>query len=165
VRTHTSHADISTTEAELALEAIEMRRQQVIDEIAIPPWYWWGLAVGWVALGIIADLDVLWLSIVATVTFGATHAAIAGRVLSGGHGSNRLSVRHDVIGRHVPTLVIVGLLALVAATVAIAFAADADGARHPGTMASIVVAVAVAGGGPALMSWVRRRAARRAQPA
>jgi hypothetical protein len=161
MRTSTSETRVSTTEAELALDAIELRRQQVIDQISIPAWYWWGLAAGWVALGVIADLDVLWLSIVATVTFGAAHAAVAGRVLSGGRGSNSLSVRHEVIGRHVPTLVIAGLAVLVAATLGLALAANADGARHPGTMAGIVVAVAVLGGGPALMAWVRRRAAAR----
>jgi hypothetical protein len=156
---------ISTTEAALALEAIELRRHQIIDQIAMPMWYWWGLAAGWVGLGVLADLDRPWLSAAATVGFGAAHAAVAPRVIHGGRSSSHLSVRTDVVGRRVPTLVMLGLAVLVVATVALALAADADGARHPATMASVVVAVAVVGGGPALMAGVRRRATRRAADA
>ncbi len=50
-------------------------------------------------------------------------------------------------------------------TVALAFAANADGARHPVTIASIVVGVAVICGGPGLMAAVRRRADRAGRPA
>jgi hypothetical protein len=152
--------NISATEAELALEAIELRRHQIIDQIDMPVWYWWGLAAGWVGLGVLADLDRPWLSLAATILFGALHASVAGRVLHGRRGSNRLSVRTELVGRRLPALVIGSLVVLVMGTIALALAADADGAEHPATMASIVVAVAVVGGGPALMAAVRRRAAR-----
>jgi hypothetical protein len=48
-------------------------------------------------------------------------------------------------------------------TVALALLAHADGAGHPATIASVVVAVAVAFGGPSLMAAVRRRAQRGAR--
>jgi hypothetical protein len=52
----------------------------------------------------------------------------------------------------------VASLALV--TIAGALAASADGARHPVTIASCFVAVIIVFGGPQLLAWVRRRAAR-----
>jgi hypothetical protein len=89
---------------------------------------------------------------------------VASRALSGRHGSRLLSVRADVVSRHIPALVVGFLLVMVAATVALAFAVDADGADHPSTIASIVVAVAVGAGGPAMMAWLRRRGRAGARP-
>lgn len=59
----------------------------------MPRWYWWGLAIGWVALGVLTDLEHPWLTAVATLVFGAVHASVAPRVLSGRHRSQQLSVR------------------------------------------------------------------------
>ena len=152
--------DISDAEARLALSSIEHRRQQVIAEIDMPRWYWWGVALGWVALGVITDLAHPLATAAATLAFGAVHSVVAQRVLSGRHRTGSLSVRADLVGRHIPALVLGYLVALWAVTVALAVLADADGARHPVTMASIVVAVAVVCGGPNLMAAVRRRTAR-----
>jgi hypothetical protein len=149
--------DISDSEAQLALSSIEQRRRQVIAEIDMPRWYWWGLAAGWVALGILADLDHPWVTLVATLCFGAAHASVATRVLSGRHRSQQLSVRADVVDPHIPALVIGFLLLMVTATVVLALVANADGARHPSIMASVVVAILVVSCGPALMAAVRRR--------
>jgi hypothetical protein len=43
-------------------------------------------------------------------------------------------------------------------TVGAALAASADGARHPVTMASVLVAVIILLGGPRLLAGIRRRA-------
>jgi hypothetical protein len=64
------------------------------------------------------------------------------------------------VSHHVPALVIGFLLSMAAATIVLALLAEADGARHPVTMTSVVVAVAVLLGGPGLMAAVRRRAER-----
>jgi hypothetical protein len=69
--------EVSETEARLALSSIERRRHQVIAEIDMPRWYWWGLAAGWVGLGILAELDQPWLTLGVTLCFGAVHAAVA----------------------------------------------------------------------------------------
>lgn len=156
--------DITGTDAQLALGAIEQRRREVIAEIDMPRWYWWGVALGWVALGLVTDLGVAWLTAAATLLFGAVHASVSQRVLSGRHRSPQLSVRADVVSRHVPAVMIAFLLGLAGLTVALAVAADADGARHPVTMASIVVAVAVLCGGPRLMVAVRRHTVRTPGP-
>ncbi len=152
--------DISEAEARLALESIERRRMQIIAEIDIPGWYWWGLALGWVALGVITDLDVAWATLVATLAFGAIHSAVAQHVLSGRHGSRQLSVSRDVVSRHTPLLLLGCLVGLAAVTIGLALLANADGAGHPVTIASVVVAVAILCGGPTLMAAIRRRAVR-----
>jgi hypothetical protein len=149
--------DISDTEARLALDSIEHRRGQVVAEIDMPRWYWWGLAAGWIGLGFLAELDHPWLTLAVTLGFGAAHAAAASHVLSGRHRSQRLSVRADVVDPRIPAFVIGFLLAMVAATVVLALVANADGARHPSIMASVVVAIVVVLCGPALMAAVRRR--------
>jgi hypothetical protein len=149
--------DISDTEARLALSSIEHRRRQVIAEIDMPRWYWWSLAAGWIGLGILADLDHPWLTLAVTLCFGAAHAVAASHVLSGRHRSHRLSVRADVVDPHIPAVVIGFLLLMVAATLVLALVANADGARHPSILASVVVAILVPLSGPALMAAVRRR--------
>ena len=152
--------DITDAEARLALRSIEERRREVIAEIDMPRWYWWGLALGWIGLGFVTDLGHPWVTAAATLAFGAVHSGVASHVLSGRHRSSQLSVRADVAGPSVAVVVIGFLLGLAAVTVALAVLAEADGAGHPVTAASIVVAVAVLFGGPTLMAVVRRRAER-----
>jgi hypothetical protein len=151
---------ITDADARSALTNIETRRRQIIAEIDIPRWYWWGVALGWVGLGVITDFGIAWLTFVATLTFGAVHSSVAQHVLSGRHGSRQLSVRSDVVDRRLPLLVFGGLIGLAAVTIVLAVLAHADGAEHPVTMASVVVAVAVLLGGPTLVAAVRRRAER-----
>ena len=153
--------EITKADAGRALDDIDLRRRQVVAEIDVPAWYWWGLALGWVVLGFVTVAGIPWLSIAATVGFGALHAAIAGRVIDGRHGSQRLSVRADHVSRHVRALVIGFLVALVAVTVGIALVADALGAPQPVLISSIAVAFAVLIGGPRLMASVRHRAEER----
>jgi hypothetical protein len=151
---------INPTDASRALDDVEVRRRQIIAQIDVPAWYWWGLALGWVGLGLVTLAAIPWLSLAATVGFGALHSAVATRVIDGRHGSRQLTVRADVVSRHVPALVIGFLIALIAVTVAIALVADAVGAPQPVLIASITVAIAVLIGGPRLMAFVRHKATR-----
>jgi hypothetical protein len=153
---------VTPHEARAALDTVERGRLRVVDEIDLPIWYWAGLAAGWIGLGVVADLASGWVTTAATLAFGTIHAAVARRVLSGRHRTQQLSVSADVAGRHAPRLVIGGLVLLTGLTVAGALAANADGARHPATVASIVVAVMIVLGGPRLLAVVRRKAARAA---
>lgn len=152
--------NLTEAEARLAISSIERHRQQVIAEINVPPWYWSGLAAGWVGLGVLADEAPAWAVTAGTLLFGAAHAAIAPRVLSGRNGSPRLSVRSDLVSRRLPALIIGFLMIMTIATVGAALIFNADGARHPASLAGAVIAAVVACGGPNLMSWVRRRAER-----
>ena len=155
---HMAH-DISPLEASAALDAIDRGRRRVIDEIDLPNWYWWGLALGWIGLGVITDLKHPWLTAAATLVFGAVHAAVAPRVASGRHRTDQVSVRAEVVGRRTARLVIGSVAALGVVTVAAGVAASADSARHPVTMASVLVAVIILLGGPRLLAAIRRRAA------
>jgi hypothetical protein len=150
-------------EARLALHGIERARQHVIDEVGVPWWYWWGLAACWIGLGVSSDIAGSWVTAAATLAFGAVHSAIAPRLLAGRQRTGNLKVRADVAGRHVAALVFAGLLGLVAVTIAAALAASADGARHPATIASVLVAVSILLGGPRLMAAIRADVTRRAR--
>jgi hypothetical protein len=152
---------LTETEAWFALSSIERRRQQVVAEINVPSWYWFVLAAGWVALGVLADYGPVWAASTATLLFGAAHATIAPRVLSGRRASPRLSVRSDLVSPWIPLLVIGFLVVMVFATIVLALLFNADGARHPATLASLVAAAMVLCGGPTLLGWVRRRAEQR----
>lgn len=151
---------LTPEEARAALDTVDRGRLRVIAEIDLPRWYWWGLALGWIALGFITDLKHPWLTAAATLLFGAVHATVAPRVASGRHRTHQLSVRAELAGHQTARLVIGGVVALALVTIAGALAAHADGAGHPVTIASMFVAVIIVLGGPQLLSAVRRRAAR-----
>jgi hypothetical protein len=153
------HGDMTPGEAQAALAAADRGRRAVIDEIAVPDWYWWGLALGWIALGVLNDLANPWVTIAATVAFGAIHATVAPRVVDGRHRSDRVTVRHDLTGRHIARAVIAGVVAMAFVTIAAAFAANADGAEHPATVASVFAAAIIVLGGPRLVDVLRRRVA------
>ena len=153
---------VTPNDARAALDVIELSRLRVIDEVDVPWWYWWGLALGWIALGVIADVGPAWLTTVATIVFGAGHAAVAPRVISGRHASRDLSVRATHAPPHLARIVIGALVALGALTVGLSLLAQADGSDHPTTSASVLVAVIIVLGGPLLLSTARQRAARSA---
>ncbi len=152
--------EISPSEARVALASVEREQLRIVDEIELPRWYWWGLALGWIALGFVTDLKHPWLTAAATLLFGAVHAGVAHRVIGGRRRTAGVRVRRDLAGASTPALVIGGLLALVAVTIVGAVLASADGARHPVTIASAFVALSILLGGPRLLAHVRRGAAR-----
>jgi hypothetical protein len=154
-------SEITEAEARLALSSIARRRQQVVAEIDVPSWYWISVAAGWVALGVLASYGPAWGATAGTLAFGAGHAAVAPRILSGRHGSRLVSIRADVVSRHVASLVFAFLLVMTMVTVALALILHDDGARHAAVLASVVVASLVLAGGPSVMASVRRRAEQR----
>jgi hypothetical protein len=153
------HGEITPGEAQAALAAAERGRRAVIEEIDLPGWYWWGLALGWIVLGVITDLGHPWLTSGATLAFGAIHATVAPRVVDGRHRSDRLTVRRDVAGRHIGRVVIAAVVAMALVTIAAAVAVKADGADHPVTIASVFVATIFVLGGPRLLDALRRKVA------
>ena len=64
-------------------------------------------------------------------------------------------------GRHAPLIAFGCLVGLAGVTIAAALAANADGAEHPATMASVLVAVIILLGGPRVMAAIRAGATRR----
>ena len=150
-------------EARLALESVRQGRQQVVDEIGMPWWYWWGLAAAWIVLGLLANFDAPWWVVtIATVAVGAGHATVSQRVLAGRQRTGDVRVRGDVAGERGMLFVIAFLLALVGVTIAVAVGLSADGAGHPSIWASCFAAVLVVLGGPRMMTAIRNDARRRA---
>jgi hypothetical protein len=153
--------DLTPEQARAALDTVERSRRRVVDEIAVPPWYWVGTALGWVGLGAVSEfVSNAWVASAATLAFGAVHSWVAPRVINGRHGSRRLSVGAHVVGRQINRAVLVGLFAMVAVTIGAALLLNADGARHPAIEAAVLVAVVIVLGGPLLLDTFRRRAAR-----
>ncbi|CAM3908417.1 hypothetical protein [Smaragdicoccus niigatensis] len=147
---------IAPEDARAALDAVEHARANIAEEIGLPRWYWWVLAAAWLGLGIVGETCPEWVTAVATLTFGAAHSAIASRLLSGRRRTGSVQVSADVAGPRTPALVIGMLLGLVALTVGAAFALAADGARHPGIGAAVLVAAVVGLGGPEILRVLRR---------
>ncbi|WP_134768035.1 hypothetical protein [Nocardioides sp. 1609] len=153
------HRDLD--DARSALATVDLGRRRVIDEVDVPPWYWAGLATGWVALGVLADTDRPVATAIATFLFATAHAAVAPGVITGRRPSRRLRVRAGTVTPHLPALIVGSLVVLTAATVAGSLVLEADGAQHPVTIASVAVALVIVLGGPRLLAAVRRRAGRR----
>jgi hypothetical protein len=151
----------SEAEARVALHGVERARGRVIDQIGMPWWYWWGLAACWIGLGVASDVASAWVALAATLVFGVAHSIVSSRLLAGRRRTGDLRVRADVAGRRAPLLVFGFLVGLVAVTIAAALLANADGAEHPATMASVLVAVAILLGGPRVMAAIRTEAIRR----
>ena len=148
--------DISQDDARQALRAVDEERRRVIAEIDLPRWYWWGVAIAWMALGVATDIGDVWVTSAATLLFGAAHAAVASRLFSGRHRSSQLSVRASVVGRRLPFILLGSLIALAVASIGVGFAIDADGAEHASTIAACFAAVVILCGGPSLMASIRR---------
>jgi hypothetical protein len=148
---------ITPDEARAALDATERARRQVAAEVGLPRGYWWALAAGWVARGVIGDVGPMWLVTVATLGFGMGHSVLASRLLDGRRRTDRLQVSAIVAGRTAVT--VVGMLVLlVGVTIGTAMALDADGAGHPGIWAAVFVAVIVGFGGPEILRVLRHGA-------
>lgn len=151
---------VTANEARAALDSVERGRRHVIDEIDLPYWYWFGLAIGWIALGFITDLKHPWLTTAGTLLFGAVHSSVAPRVVDGRHRSPQLSVSRELAGRQTARIVLGGIVVCALITIGGSLAIGADGARHPVTITGVFVAVIIVLGGPQLLAAVRRRAAR-----
>lgn len=152
--------ELTPEQARAALDTVERARRRVIDEIDVPRWYWAGLATGWLALGVIADLHHPLVTTLVTLAFGAAHSSIAPRVVNGRHRNSQVSVRADIAGPRLAVWVLGSLVALVGVTIAAALILNADDARHPVTGAAVLAAVMLVLGGPLLLAVARRRAVR-----
>ncbi|WP_327139437.1 hypothetical protein [Nocardia sp. NBC_01327] len=143
-------------QARAALDAAAAAQRRVADEVGLPRGYWWAMAAGWLVLGVIGGVGPTWLISVATLAFGMGHSALASRLLDGRRRTDQLQVSASVAGRRTPLVVIGMLLGLVALTVGVAFALDADGARHAGIWAGVFVAAIIGFGGPEMLRVLRR---------
>lgn len=148
--------DVAPDQARAALDAVEQARRGVAREVGLPRGYWWAMAAGWVGLCAIGDLGPQWPAVGATLIFGAGHSFIASRLLDGRHRTGQVQVSAAVAGRRTPFVVIGMLCALVALTLGVAMVLHADGARHPGIWAGVLVAATIGFGGPEILRVLRQ---------
>ena len=146
---------IDPTGAREALALIDQRRSQIAEEIGVPNGYWRILAVGWIVLGVLADVGNEIVATVATIGFGMFHAFVATSWLTGRNKSTSLHVRAELVSGRLRAFVLTAVTAMVGLTILIALAVNADGAEHPATIASGFVALMVLGGGPWFVGVVR----------
>lgn len=147
---------ISHDDATEALESVARARRQVAQEIGLPTWYWWSMAAWWVGIGALTELEIPWLTAAVTLVLGATHAAVAGRLLAGRRRTAEVQVSGEVAGRYTALLMIALLVALAALTVGLGFALDADGMQHSALGAGAFVGAIVGFGGATLLRTLRR---------
>ncbi|OPF83097.1 hypothetical protein VT50_0205090 [Streptomyces antioxidans] len=148
--------DIAPEQARTALDAADRARHQVAEEVGLPRGYWWAMATGWLLLGVLGTVLPPWLAGIATVAFGVGHGVLAARLLDGRRRTDRLQVSAAVAGRRIPLVVVGMLFGLVAVTVLVALALDADGAGHAGIWAAVLTAAVVGFGGPEILRVLRR---------
>ncbi|MFE9390113.1 hypothetical protein [Streptomyces sp. NPDC006784] len=146
-------------QADEAMAVVDRAQRQVAAEVGLPRIYWWGMAAGWLALGLIDQFGPAWLTVVATVGFGMGHSAFAARLLSGRRRTGRLQVSAAVAGRRVPFVVVGMLLGLVGVTILASMALKADGTGHPAVWSAALTALVTGFGGPeilrTLLRWTR----------
>ncbi|MGW5312795.1 hypothetical protein [Nocardia thailandica] len=147
---------VAPDQARAALDAVERARRGVDAEVGLPRGYWWAMAGGWVVLGAIGQWAPAWLTVAATVLFGAGHATLASRLLGGQRRTGRALVSRAVAGRWTAWLVIGMLCGFVLLTVAVALGLSADGARHAAVWSAVFVAAVIGFGAPEILRTGRR---------
>ena len=148
--------DITANQAREALDAADRARRRVADEVGLPRAYWWCMAAGWVALGAIGEFGPGWLTIVATVLFGAGHAFFASRLLRGRNRTGGMQVSASVAGHRLPGAVVLMLLVLVALTILVTVVLQADGAQHAPLFGAVFIGAVIGLGGPEMLTATRR---------
>ncbi|NMO02559.1 hypothetical protein HH308_15195 [Gordonia sp. TBRC 11910] len=149
---------IDHDQARSALDAARRAQRSVADEVGLPRGYWWGMAAGWVVLGLLADFTPSWVTTVATIAFSFGHALLATRLLDGRHRTSGIQLSRETASRKIPLIVTGILLVMVALTIAAGFALGADGAAHSASWAAVIVGAVVGFGGPEIFSAARRLA-------
>jgi hypothetical protein len=140
-------------EAVRALEQIRDRQEQVINVTVIPAWYWW--LVGGLIVVLAAAVESR-----QPVTTGIGATVFVVGILAGTgwvvRGARHVKPRNELLGGRGITAIL-GFVALVlAVTLAVAFGLTAAGVSHPATLANLLGAVLLIGGGPVLTRVLRR---------
>jgi hypothetical protein len=130
-----------------ALASVGQRRQQVIDLMSIPRWYWWLIAIGMVALGVVADRRQPVAVAITAVVFGLG-VAITSVWVATGH--RRAQVHSDLLGPAGALLIVRFVAIVVVGSLAIAFVLQAVGFGQAATVAMVAGGLAMVIGGPRL---------------
>jgi hypothetical protein len=140
-------------QAAAALEEIDQRQRQVIDQALVPRWFWWMVGVGMVAVGAVADTGQTRYIVAAAFTYALLVAAVSVWFIA---GRARARVHSELLGAQAAVAILAFVYVVVGLSLAVAFRLKAGHVAHPGTFGTLVGAVLVIAGGPMLMSVLRR---------
>jgi hypothetical protein len=135
----------------------------VIDAVLVPRWYWWVVGFLILPIGVAADSHQRAAIAVVAVVIALTISALSVWMVSGAYAGARI---HPATLGTPGALNIVGFVWLVVgASLAVAFGLQAMGVAYPATIGTGLAAVLLIGGGPVLMSRLRRSMVARSTPA
>jgi hypothetical protein len=136
-------------EASAALAQIRDHQEQVIRAALIPPWYWWAIGVGMVAIGAATDTRkaVVLAVVIPIVALGMAALTVA-MIFGVGRGAR---IKSDELLGGPGALLIVGFVWLIVGlTLSLGFGLRALGAPDPATIATGIGALALVLLGPAV---------------
>lgn len=143
---------IPPTDAELALAEVRTRREQVVDANLVPTWFWPSIAG--LMLVFVAAVESRRPLVVAVGSIG--YALGLAALIVAVVRRSRVQVRTSLLGARGAVAIAVFALVLVAAGIGLGLLLAAAGAPWPATLACTPVALAMAVGGPRLMTHLRR---------
>jgi hypothetical protein len=142
-----------------ALSEVKRRQNQVIERALVPGWYWWAVAAPTVGLGAVVDTHNAAAITAAAVGFAIGISALTAWIAFGGR--SRVKVHDELLGAEGAGAIVAFVGLVVAGSIGIGLALQAANVGYPGTLSTLVCAVALVVGGPALMRLLRRIMLRR----
>jgi uncharacterized membrane protein len=149
-----SEQRLGAGDAAAELAEIEKRQAGVIDAVLVPRWYWWVVGLLLVPIGLAADSHQRTATAVVAVVMALIIAGVSVWMISGAYPGARV---HPATLGGAGALYIVGFVwVVVGVSLVVAFALQAAGVAYPATIGTALAAVMLIGGGPVLMSRLRR---------
>ena len=149
-----SEERLEAGDAARELAEIEKRQAGVIDAVLVPRWYWWAVGLLIVPIGVATDSHQRTATAVTAVVMALVIAGLSAWMISGAYPGARI---HPATLGSAGALYIVGFVWLVVGvSLVVAFRLQAAGVAYPATIGTVLAAVLLIGGGPILMSRLRR---------
>jgi len=149
-----SEERLDAGDAARELAEITKRQAGVIDAVLVPRWYWWVVGILLVPIGLAADSHQRTATALVAVLIALLIAGISVWMVSGAYPGARV---HPAVLGAPGALYIVGFVWLVVGvSLVVAFGLQAADVAYPATIGTALAAVMLIGGGPILMSRLRR---------
>jgi uncharacterized membrane protein len=149
-----SEQRLEAGDAAAELAEIETRQAGVIDAVLVPRWYWWVVGLLLLPIGLATDSHQRTATAVVAVLMALVIAGISVWMISGAYPGARV---HPATLGGAGALYIVGFVwVVVGVSLVVAFGLQAAGVAYPATIGTVLAALMLIGGGPVLMSRLRR---------
>lgn len=149
-----SEQRLEAGDAAAELAEIEKRQAGVIDAVLVPRWYWWVVGLLLLPIGLATDSHQRTATAVVAVLMALVIAGISVWMISGAYPGARV---HPATLGGAGALYIVGFVwVVVGVSLVVAFGLQAAGVAYPATIGTVLAALMLIGGGPVLMSRLRR---------